>query len=391
MRIVLVETIHRQLIRQTGISSALLRLPSRIAICLIVFWLKTAMADSLSAALAGDALTADQTREVTEKAAEEALTSAPRIGLSVPILQRYADSYLQSYITNQKALATQDQKYIYVGDDQHFDPKKTAFYKDPVWLTNFFKLTKSTTPPGSFVGQVDTNHPDCVDIGTSSRFGDEYAGSGTLIAPRLVVTAGHCILDQLTNQVLIGTNVSDPNRIVIPVVSAIPYTNIYAITNVYGVVVYSNDLGLLVLRDPVKNVTPRKIATTAIMEHAIGGFIAGFGFTNADQNSGLGTRRYVGSIAFGNPNDSGYEAFPGIEYVAAALFINLSSLGMDTCEGDSGGPLYVISDGVEYLAGTTSRGVAGTTFCGEGGIYLRLDSYRDWIVEMARRNGMSLN
>ena len=352
------------------------------------------MAEPLSVKLAGDALTADQTREITTKARMDAESTVPppNARVSVPILQRYTGTFLQSYTANQKSIAAQNHSFIYVGDDEKFDPKSSPFYHDPTWLTNFFALGKSATPPGSFVGQVDTNHPDCVAVGAySTRYGYEYAGSGTLIAPRLVITAGHCILMHLTNQVLIGTNESDPNKIVIPITSAILCPNFYVMTNVYGAIVYSNDLGLLVLRDPVTNVSPRKIASASVIRQAIGGFVAGFGYTNASQSSGLGTRRYVGSIAFGNPTDADYAAFSSIEYVAAALFINLSSLGMDTCQGDSGGPLYVISDGTEYLAGTTSRAIANTTFCGEGGIYVRLDSFQSWIQSVAEANGMSLN
>jgi MYXO-CTERM domain-containing protein len=48
-----------------------------------------------------------------------------------------------------------------------------------------------------------------------------------------------------------------------------------------------------------------------------------------------------------------------------------------TCYGDSGGPNFMSFDGVEYVAGVTSR---GTSICGDGlDIAVRADSHIEWI------------
>jgi secreted trypsin-like serine protease len=54
---------------------------------------------------------------------------------------------------------------------------------------------------------------------------------------------------------------------------------------------------------------------------------------------------------------------------------------LDSCRGDSGGPLYIRNtDGEYFLIGATSRGIRDSfTTCGDGGIYVRVDLCLDWI------------
>ncbi|MBT3224105.1 MAG: trypsin-like serine protease, partial [Proteobacteria bacterium] len=56
--------------------------------------------------------------------------------------------------------------------------------------------------------------------------------------------------------------------------------------------------------------------------------------------------------------------------------------GVDSCNGDSGGPLYLITEEGNFLVGITSRAaVPSTVPCGDGGIYVRVDALVDWIEE----------
>jgi secreted trypsin-like serine protease len=57
-------------------------------------------------------------------------------------------------------------------------------------------------------------------------------------------------------------------------------------------------------------------------------------------------------------------------------------MGIDTCGGDSGGPLYLTTEFGVFLAGATSRGYSDNQFyCSEGGIYVRPDKYVEWIEQ----------
>lgn len=64
------------------------------------------------------------------------------------------------------------------------------------------------------------------------------------------------------------------------------------------------------------------------------------------------------------------------------------SEGKDTCTGDSGGSLVKhISDGTSsnwFLVGVTSYGYKDCGTEGRPGLYVRITSYMDWIVENIR-------
>jgi secreted trypsin-like serine protease len=49
-----------------------------------------------------------------------------------------------------------------------------------------------------------------------------------------------------------------------------------------------------------------------------------------------------------------------------------------TCEGDSGGPVFVEENGVQYLVGITSR---GNLLCNSEGIYTAIPSFIEFIVQ----------
>jgi endonuclease G len=60
-------------------------------------------------------------------------------------------------------------------------------------------------------------------------------------------------------------------------------------------------------------------------------------------------------------------------------------LAKDSCTGDSGGPFYIAAGKGWLLAGATSRSTDSAVLpCGDGGIYMRLDRYREWIEDSAK-------
>src|SRR5262249_45005345 len=64
--------------------------------------------------------------------------------------------------------------------------------------------------------------------------------------------------------------------------------------------------------------------------------------------------------------------------------LGAGGMGVDTCPGDSGGPLYLTTRYGAVLAGVTSRSYNNARFpCSGGGIYARPDKVLAWIEQLA--------
>lgn len=221
-----------------------------------------------------------------------------------------------------------------------------------------------TDEPESIIGGLPTrDFPDCCAVGSDRG----YFCTGTLIAPRLVVTAKHC--NNITRVFLKGFDVSQPEGgETIPVEAQHQHPEV--------------DLKLLVLQRP-STVTPRHVAQGREVR-GTEALLVGFGTTDFGGRLNYGLKRHVtvpiaslGCDAPAAPDQHGCKA--GKELVAGHRGLN-----KDSCRGDSGGPLYVLGDdGGYHLLGATSRGARGGRLCGDGGIYVRVDQFLDWIRETA--------
>lgn len=247
-------------------------------------------------------------------------------------------------------------------------------YDDPRFQKNARELARRTTGGLRVMGgttTLTTEFKDCVAVGNDSSWGC----TGTLIAPNLVITAGHCA--QVATRVFFGNKVKGAGQVV----------------RVQKVVVHPdyhrkgrhNDLMLLILTKSVTGVAPRRIATAALINKAPDGRAVGFGNTDAVGSYGYGIKRQA-DIPIASPSCSGevggeddnmvYGCDVGLEIVAGKAL-----LARDSCTGDSGGPFYVANKKGEWLlAGATSRATDSATHtCGDGGVYVRVDKYRKWI------------
>ena len=153
------------------------------------------------------------------------------------------------------------------------------------------------------------------------------------------------------------------------------------------------DVAVLTLDSPL-TVPARAFASSSLLNSTKVGRAVGFGVGANSIADPAGIKRMVdvpmasvscnGTVKVGQATFADsiyYHCAQGREIVAGA-----PSLDKDTCNGDSGGPLYVQSaDGSLYLAGTTSRatGAPGLRPCGDGGIYVRTDgSVVSWIQSL---------
>jgi hypothetical protein len=211
--------------------------------------------------------------------------------------------------------------------------------------------------------------PDAVAV-----LGMTGACTGTLIAPDVVLTAGHCAEIKPTRVVANTLDYGAPGGTSAAVKSTTPHPDWQN----------SYDVSVIVLASPIGGVSPRKLGTACTFR----GFAAstqvhlvGFGSTDV-QGGGTNTSLQEVMAPVTDPDctmGSGCVAAvaPGGEFVVGGN-------GKDTCYGDSGGPVYLDTPRGPVVVGAVSRGLDGAaTPCGGGGIYVRTDKIAAWIETTA--------
>jgi secreted trypsin-like serine protease len=248
-------------------------------------------------------------------------------------------------------------------------------YQDPRYLKNARELARRTMGGTRIIGGSPVKAGeflDCVAVGSDAQWGC----TGTLIGPNVVVTAGHCA--DFATRVYFGIDVTQPGKIV-RVKKRVRHPK-------YHQAGKHNDLMVLLLESGVTDVAPRGLASGPLIDKATDGRVVGFGATEPSGAFGYGRKQQVDvpiasnacrAQVDGHDDDVSYGCDRSLELVAGRPL-----LARDTCNGDSGGPFYVTgADGGRLLAAATSRATdSAVSNCGDGGIYVRIDRYRSWIV-----------
>ena len=180
--------------------------------------------------------------------------------------------------------------------------------------------------------------------------------SGVRVGPRTVVTAAHCLpATQVQTEATVRSNTQGAIAVVATAVAP------------GGV-----DAALLRLERPVDGPTAAWRGQGDVDEPRGTGQVAGYGSTRVDGGGQAGVRNDAEVELSGWGCDATRSVtlgcHPGLE------FIVVSSNGVDTCEGDSGGPIFETTPNGRRLLGITSRALPGSeSRCGGGGIYVRID------------------
>lgn len=246
-----------------------------------------------------------------------------------------------------------------------------SIFSDPEYLARYQKFTRSilrVKSPG--LGTRDVSKIEfrpCVAVGSSSQ---GYFGTGTVIAPRLVLTAGH-VVDEGPEFIFVGLKTSGPGK----VVEVSNYINL----GYMGGTTTRNDIALLELAEDC-GVEPAIIAPLRAADYMESVRVVGFGFSGTSQR--VETKRLTDILVFSRACDRDVDfrfgGNRGLEFIAA------DPHGRDdTCRGDSGGPAFTMFDSRWMLVGVTSRATNPEGVCGDGGIYTRVGNYLDRIVTEA--------
>ena len=233
--------------------------------------------------------------------------------------------------------------------------------------------------------------PECCVIG--QRFANETINwfcTGVLVHPRVVLTAAHCHdSPQMSSNIVVGLNAEDIDNLGNAEIVRVRRIKIHPRYRPNG----PNDIAVLILRENA-NTTPVPIADADDLIDAVRTRLVGFGNDNVESTRGFGIKREV-EVSITNLRRSDDDDFDEAEVelgFESDLEFTAGGEGFDSCNGDSGGPAYILVGGGRKVAGLTSRGfMTSTTPCGEGGTYTRIDVNMAFVREVAGAAGIDLS
>ena len=230
-------------------------------------------------------------------------------------------------------------------------------------------LASSTVDPMPVIGGTVVpagKWPDAVAV-----LGAQGSCTGTLVAPDVVLTAGHCAEVNPTQIIANTTNYNAGGGVTATVKSITAYPGWET----------SYDVSVVVLTAPVAGITPRLLGTACTFQSFANGaqvHLVGFGLTDTAGTGDNTTLHEAVAPVTDATCSGGNGCMPGVapggEFVAGGS-------GTDSCFGDSGGPVYLDTPRGPVVIGAVSRGLSSSpTPCGGGGIYVRTDKIADWLA-----------
>jgi len=210
----------------------------------------------------------------------------------------------------------------------------------------------------SIVGGTTTTEFPAVGTLSSTDLGGPFC-TATLIGPRTVLTAAHCLddVDASAFEFLTGPNSDTPTaRFKASGGKQHPQWNSAKIENDIALVFLAEDASV----DPLPT-------ATALPSDVIGQKLrfVGYGVTNGTSQTGFGLKR---------------EVYVTVRELSDTQ-IKYSDKGKNTCNGDSGGPAFLQVGGRWQIVGVTSFGDRG---CTQYGVDTRVDAFDAFISSNLR-------
>ena len=205
--------------------------------------------------------------------------------------------------------------------------------------------------------------------------------TGALIAPKIVLTAAHCVQPGADYKIVEYGADKQPSLQDVKNVAIHPGFNMQAMLAHRA----TADVALLQLGSPAKGKAPSVLGLPNIPIVVGRRFtIAGIGVTVRGDGKSGGTIRVAGLIATGKP---------GTLQIRLVDPVNQGTRdGLGACTGDSGGPVFEDKQSGPAIVGVVSwsTGPNGSAGCGGLTGVTPLTLYRDWLLQTARQWGAGL-
>jgi V8-like Glu-specific endopeptidase len=215
-------------------------------------------------------------------------------------------------------------------------------------------------PEEENIAPIIGGEPDSADSSVVAVYGRSARGgflcTGSIIAPTVVLTAAHCVSPSEAGTgaqfvVLTRPNLqaADPGALEVREVHANP---LWSADNLAG----GHDQGVVILSQPT-DLRPLPFNRRALASGDVGKQvrIVGYGATDGATQTGAGRKR---------------DAVTTLQAVDRNL-IAVGTTAHGTCNGDSGGPIFMDVGGTETIIATTSF---GNQSCTDGGYDARVDT-----------------
>jgi Trypsin len=205
--------------------------------------------------------------------------------------------------------------------------------------------------------------------------------TGALIAPRVVLTAAHCVQPGADYKIVDYGADRQPKLQDVKSVAVHPAFNMEAMQSHRA----TADVALLQLAAPATGKSPSVLGVPDIPIVVGRRFtIAGIGVTVRDDGKSGGIVRVAGLVVIGKP---GTLQIRLVDPVGQG-----TRDGMGACTGDSGGPAFEDKPGGPVIVGVVSWSTGPNGSAGCGGItgVTPLTLYRDWLLQTARQWGAGL-